>query len=496
MNTHTTAAFLIISLMSATLGRGQDAVRIVTLSDGESPVPCRIHLKDAQQKPVVAPNLPFWRDHFSCNGDVALKLSPGAYTFQVERGPEFSSISKSFTFTNQPLVITNRFTRIAHLANEGWWSGDLHVQRAPADMPLLMRAEDLHVAPVITWANRPNRWNSEIPSKLLNQVDDDRFFRVMAGKEERAGGALLYFNLNQPLDIRGARREYPSSMKFLAEAHKNTNVWVDIEKPFWYDTPLWLASGMVNSIGICHNHMLRSGMYPDEAWGKPRNLRRFPTPRDNGFYSQEIYYHILNTGLRIHPSAGSCSGGLPNPLGYNRMYVKLDGPLTYEKWWQGFREGRVFVSNGPLPRVHANEKWPGHVFKFDKELTVKLDGRIDSRDPISKIEVIHNGNVVRSIPPSASLGELKFTESGWFLVRVIADVPETFRFASTGPFYLERNDEPTRVSKTSAQFFLDWERERIEKVKIDDQAELDEVLRYHRDAEKFWETKLMQANAE
>jgi hypothetical protein len=67
--------------------------------------------------------------------------------------------------------------------------------------------------------------------------------------------------------------------------------------------------------------------------------------------------------LRLPPSAGSASGVLPNPVGYDRVYVQLDGELSYEKWWDGLKLGRVFVSNGPLLRCRANGQWPGHIFK-------------------------------------------------------------------------------------------------------------------------------------
>src|SRR5207249_1727793 len=134
----------------------------------------------------------------------------------------------------------------------------------------------------------------------------------------------------------------------------------DVEKPFWYDAPVWLASGMVDSIGIVHNHMQREGVMSNEAWGRARDKQRFPDPQGNGLWTQEIYYHILNCGLRIPPSAGSASGVLPNPVGYNRVYVHVGKELTNEKWWEGLRAGHSFVSNGPLLRCRANGELPGH----------------------------------------------------------------------------------------------------------------------------------------
>jgi len=466
-------------------------------------VPARVHLKDAAGQVVRAGALPFHFDHFVCPGSAVLEVAAGKYAYEIERGPEFSMASGSFEVgDDKPQRVTAPIERLVDLAAEGWWSGELHVHRPLEQIELLMQAEDLHVAPVITWWNNRNLWAERPqPEKLLTQFDATRFYQVMGGEDEREGGALLFFNLSAPLAITGASREYPSPMKFLAEARQDAEAWVDIEKPFWWDVPVWLASGQVDSVGLANNHMCRDRMYESEAWGKPRNTARLPAPRGNGFWTQEIYYHILNSGLRVPPSAGSASGVLPNPVGYNRVYVQLGNTLRYEKWWEGLRAGRSFVSNGPLLRCRANGQWPGHVFSAvaGQELTLKLDAAIASRDPITAIEIIKNGRVERSVPweegkNSGALGEVKFTESGWFLVRAIADNRKTFRFASTAPFYVEVGQTKRRISKASAQFFLDWVRERMARVRLDDPAQRDEVLKHQRAAEKFWEDIVSKAN--
>src|SRR5262245_23822545 len=61
------------------------------------PVPARVHLADARGEPVLAPGLPAWRDHFNCDGDIRLDLSPGRYIYTVERGPEYRRASGAFT---------------------------------------------------------------------------------------------------------------------------------------------------------------------------------------------------------------------------------------------------------------------------------------------------------------------------------------------------------------------------------------------------------------
>ena len=192
-----------------------------------------------------------------------------------------------------------------------------------------------------------------LPEPALVQFDTDRFYHLLAGEDERGGGALLYFNLPRPLELAAGReREYPhESVRRTGAAAVGAHI--DIEKPFWWDMPVWVALGLVDSIGLAHNHLSRDGVLAGEAWGKPRDPVFYPGAHGTGLWSQDIYYHLLNCGLRIPPSAGSASGVLDNPLGYNRVYVHCGDTLTYDGWWEGLRTGRVVVTNGPLLRPRS-----------------------------------------------------------------------------------------------------------------------------------------------
>ena len=90
------------------------------------------------------------------------------------------------------------------------------------DVKLLMQAEDLYVAPVITWWNKRNLWQKrELPRDLLVKFDGSRFYHVMAGEDEREGGALMYFNLKQPLPITEATCCNVSGRRAMAPFSKN-----------------------------------------------------------------------------------------------------------------------------------------------------------------------------------------------------------------------------------------------------------------------------------
>ena len=81
------------------------------------------------------------------------------------------------------------------------------------------------------------------------------------------------------------------------------------------------------------------------------------------------------------------------------------------------------------------------------------------------------------------------------LIRAVTNNQDTFRFASTGPYYVEIGQRP-RISKTSAQFFYDWVYERARHIAIEDAEDREEVIQYHRAARDFWQDLVDRSNAE
>lgn len=493
--------------LAASIVRAELTVELKIHDEAGNPLPCRIHVTNEAGNPVPADGLPSWRDHFVCDGTARLSVPGGKYSYVVERGKEYLPASGSFTIDGSDAAISITLQRGIHMAEHGWWSGELHVHRAVEEIPLHLRAEDLHVAPVITWWNGRDLWKSRpIPAETRTTVGGNRFFDIMAGEDEREGGALMFYGLKKPLTLPGGKGqfpEHPSPMKFVETAREQEGVWIDLEKPFWWDTPVWLASGQINSIGLANNHMCRSQMYESEAWGRPRDSNRLPAPRGNGFWTQEIYYHVLNSGLRVPPSAGSASGVLPNPVGYNRVYVHTGDDLSWDSWWDGLKKGRSFVTNGPLLICKANGKLPGERFAFEvgQETRINLEIELFSLDTVPAVEVIWNGRVVKSIPvagrQSAKLQtSIEVDGSGWFLVRAVTDRKETFRFASTAPWYVDAGGK-AHISRASAKFFADWVDERIERVplRLNEPEKLREVLEYHEKARVFWRKRVADATA-
>ena len=114
----------------------------------------------------------------------------------------------------------------------------------------------------------------------------------------------------------------------------------------------------------------------------------------------------------------------------------------------------MVVTNGPLLRPRVNGELPGHVFQGQPgevvELTVQLN--LSLRDRVDYLEVIQNGKVVHEVrleeyrDRRGTLPAVRFDKSGWMLVRAVTANPQTFRFASTGPYYVEIGQQP-RISR-------------------------------------------------
>jgi len=484
----------VVGLGLATWHANAAELRLEIFDGSGARTPARVHLRDATGKSLRAGELPFWRDHIVCTGSVTFTLAAGDYHWTIERGPEWSITTGTATVNaTDAKAFTNTLRRLVDLTREGWWCGETHVHRALPEVELLMRAEDLHVGQVITWWNKVNPWtNAASLPKLPAAFDQNRFHHPLGGEDERDGGALLYMDLPEPLPITSGARHFPSSLVFAKQARARGATWIDAEKPFWWDFPLWVAHGVADTVGIAHNHMHRGGVLDNEAWGRPRDAAKYPGPQGNGRYSQDIYYHLLNCGVRLPPSAGSASGVLPNPVGYNRAYVHIEGAFTNEKWRDGLKAGRSFVSNGPLLRARANGFLPGHVFRTNGTLQVQLEAKLDSRETIAAVELVRNGQVERVTLPV----RITLPESGWFLLRAVADVTNTFRFASTAPWYVELDGQPMKPRREAAQFYIDWCRERtalLGALTEVNAAQKEQLLQPWREAEAFWESKLAAA---
>lgn len=423
----------------------------------------RVHIKDEKGR-YYYPDacIRYEKDgHFTVDGQFEVLIPSGKVSILVEKGKEYRSLEAELVMRKgEDHHVECHLYRWINMAERGWYSGDLHIHRPIADMEHLIRAEDLNVAPVITVWNDWHYWN-EYPDNKVIEVDKTHAYGILTQEDERKGGAVLMFSLNAPVDLGLAGEWYPPSFAYCRSAHERGAI-VDQEKPFWWEAPINVALGGVDTIGILNNHMQREGIMDNEAWGKPRDTSRYPGC--HGFIENvlNLYYHYLNLGLKLPISAGSASGVLSNPVGYNRLYVHLGRSFNYEKWFRGMKAGLAFATNGPMLFFSINNCELGETLRISagKEFRGKAEFSVCSQAEIDRVEIVYNGEIIHEFSGNGSSEltrefDIRFSESGWVSARAFEKNDKTIRFAHTNPIYIEIGS-PMKPRLDSARYYMDW----------------------------------------
>ena len=140
----------------------------------------------------------------------------------------------------------------------------------------------------------------------------------------------------------------------------------------------------------------------------------------------DVWYDILNTGFRLTPTAGTDYGSVPSLPGRERFYTKVEGPFGYEAWLDGIRQGKTFVTNGPVLEFRVQSQGMGAEVLLKKPTSVLVEASVrfdPSRDDVKRLEVIQNGDLLRSFPregPSAEIRcrfEAEIGRTSWLAVR-------------------------------------------------------------------------------
>lgn len=453
---------------------------VLSASFDGKPSPARLHLRRGKDAFMPESRAIAFRDNLVFDGQLEFQAPAGEYGYELERGPTFRQLRGTLVVPpDRGASLEVRFERLVDPEGLGWFAGDLHNHRSAPDTPELMRAEALHVAPVVTWWNGMMKYDPA--ASAIQRLPGGGVLDQTAGEDERVGGALMFFRLKQPLELPAPlmdgkrylhlhgdpRCELPTAASLARAAQKDASAHVSLEKPFWWDGPTHVALGLIDSFQLAHNHMRRKAASNREAWGRECDKKRFPHPVfGNGDCSVDIYYQYLEAGFHLPPSAGSASGVHLNPLGYDRVYVHT-GAFDHEAWWRGLEQGRSFVTNGPLLFARVNRELPGQTFRLaaGESLPLELDVQLYSDEGIAEVELVQNARVVARGRPGED-GRVQFDptrlgEAGWFLIRARSPEPRTFQFASTAPFYVEVAAAPPRISRRAAAFFEGWVAERI-----------------------------------
>lgn len=469
-------------------------------SDKTQLTPARVHLWDEKGKYYYPRKcIAYERDnHFTTDGRFEIMLPSGKISLLVEKGKEYTPIEGDIILEKgQDYHIDCELQRWINMAEQGWYSGDLHIHREISEMKNLTLAEDLNVAPNITVWNDWKYTGEDIklvPKNRVIQADSIHTSSILTQEDERQGGAVLMLNLNSAIELGLKSNWYPAGFEYCRTAH-DMGYLVDQEKPFWWETPINVALGGVDTIGILNNHIQREGIMDNEAWGKPRNLGKYPGYK--GFIENILdqYYHYLNLGIKLPISAGSASGVLRNPVGFNRLYVHLEEGFTYNNWFLGMKLGRSFATNGPMLFFSIDGQESGANIMSAEPIQANIMVKALSQNPLENVQIIYNGQIIQELDKG---GEHEFNfslnESGWLVARAFEKSEKTIKLAHTSPIYVEIGS-PMKPHRDSAIYYADWCKELLEMSKADKDrfitnVQREEVESLYRRAITFYENMI------
>jgi Tol biopolymer transport system component len=452
-------------------GKSVPARVSVIASDGRAYAPDNVwmHADDGFDRSLQA----FENHYFHCPGQCTLTLPTGEARVQVFHGMDYAVAeqrvtvakgSSTLTITLKPLRLPARYGQFA--------SADLHVhmnygghyRNTPAHLIEQARAEHLDAVYNLI-VNKEER----IPDidQFTNQPLHKAGVLLMQGQEFHSSywGHLGLLDLNDHFltpDFAAYRESafsspYPYNGAVAVLAHAQHGL-VGYAHPF--DEP----------VDLYKNTKLTNGLPADVAMGNVDyyELVGFSDHRSTA----DVWYRLLNLGFRLPAGSGTDAmanyASLRGPVGMNRVFIAIKGEATPEKLHEGLKQGRTFVTNGPLRDLDVDGKHPGDEIKLAKATTLTLHASLRSIVPVDHFELIFNRQVVATFPLDGARTQADVSyklekgsnNSGWLVLRAWNDhadprIQDIYPYASTSPIYLTIDKQPPR-SPADASYFVNW----------------------------------------
>ena len=435
-------------------------------SEGGAPTLGRIRVtdEDGRYRPpvettyglILRPRVDATRWNY-VSGNFRVHAPAGKIRISIRRGLEYSPIDEELHLeAGQTLRRTFELKRWVHMEREGWHSGDTHIHMLDPPSALFeMQAEDLRVGNILVLHHLGKDYSREHFRGELDPISDSRHL-VYYNEEYRNQtlGHVSFLNLKKLVE--------PISTGGLAVPEATVNRYSFLRpsrrgfprhgEPGWPDAPLVLEAmrethrqgGLVN---WAHLRPAQMEFPIDMVFGEIDTadiLTHTRLPQ-----TLKLWYHLLNCGFRLPATAGTDRIGPEEPLGHQRVYVQLADPLTYPGWIEGLRQGRSFVTNGPMVSLSVDGRGPGEELKLSRRKVLRIEAQGRSLRPFERLEIVVNGKVVASAPARSQgrRADLRLDypadRSLWIAARCMGGTPEETSiwthplFAHTNPVHID-----------------------------------------------------------
>jgi hypothetical protein len=337
------------------------------------------------------PSIPYWDDPvvYQTSGDFSITLAPGKWRISLEHGNEYIPLKEEFTISPNEKEITKTFLlkRWIDLPKRGWYSGDVHVHH-PTNKPKFKvflleyaKAEDIHLVNVLEMGHHLGTdFRQEGFGENFRSCEDN--ICLVSGQEDPRStfGHIIGLNINQ--------------------MERDTSTYNYYDMVF---RKLQLQPGAI--VGYAH--------FSWNGCNLPRGFPWYITTGDIDFVellqfskiNTLYYYDYLNLGFRITAAAGS---DVPwgSTLGEVRTFVYIGNTFSASTWFEGLKNGRTFVSNGPALFLDADGVLPGAEVIQGKGSITRIHVKAISHPSIGSLERVaiynNDGLLTEKLNPEKS----------------------------------------------------------------------------------------------
>jgi TolB protein len=366
------------------------------------------------------------------------------------------------------------------MASRGWYSGDSHVhlhtggpiEVTVADALVAARAEGVNYVNLCVSNNiGDDIRDADMITGKPHVVSTDRHLLVF-GEEMRSMiyGHMQFFGIKKLVepqytgfDNTPNHLDFPANYQMASETVRQGGVVT-------YGHPLFVDQPLPFDVELTKPNAAARELPVDAMLGVVHAIDLMSYNSDENL-SAELWYRLLNCGLRLSACVGTDAllDQSTEPLGGERVYVKTVGPLTMQSWLEGLKDGRSFVTNGPIPTLEINGKGPGETYELTAAGKVRVTATAESYVPFGTIEVIVNGKVAAQDDIATTTNaemrvkrfdiELPIERSSWIALRVrgpdhaiLFDGPA---WAHTSPIYVKVANQRI-ASRQDAEYFVNW----------------------------------------
>jgi hypothetical protein len=489
----------LLLILAAPLAFAAEAILSGRVLDADTgrPIPATVAIREAGGN-ILTDN-PSFAGGFRCADTFEKRVPPGLTTITVSRGLDYGAETREVKLgPGERRTLLFRLKRRTPLGRLGWVCGDSHVhmihgeRTVEVDFPyvaLAGRAEGLDYLSVCQQWNLP-RITPEDLDRACQKVSTADFrlsWNLEAPKNYWRGDSGKCIGHGWTAGMRGRSADGRDAIAELLEM----SAWdYESEKP---PAPNFEIQRFIHKLGgiVSYTHPHRwwwgewggRGIYPVEKHKFISNMAQElpfdtvagptydtldimmrPEERDTNRRALELWFLLLNHGYRLPATASSDTtfdnpgGGVPGKV---RVYTLVGGEPTPAAVARAMKAGRNFVTSGPLLLVEIGGHAPGDVIHTAS--AVKLEARLRAwgsgaaGERLGKVELIRNGEVVRSWQPGseaefAATAEVKESGTAWYAARCFGAAEG--QVAITNPIYFEgrgyRAPQPTPARVTGA----------------------------------------------